>query len=84
MAALGRAFVRQHQAAGDGSRDFHLLHAFRTLYTTRCEALAELIQVDNFFEGFSAPCSVLSGGTPNVGHITTFLKDSLFSVTDWL
>ena len=78
MPALGRAFVRQHQAAGDRSRDFHLLHPCRTRFTTRCEVLAELIQVDNFFEDFSALCNLLSFGMPNVGQITTFLKDSLF------
>jgi len=44
----------------------------------RCETLAELIQVDNFFEGFSAPCKLLFGDMLNVGQITTFLKDSLF------
>jgi hypothetical protein len=44
-----------------------------TLFTTRCEALAELIQVDNFFEGFYFPCNMLSVGMPNVMQITTFL-----------
>jgi hypothetical protein len=73
MPALGRAFVRQHQAAGDRSRDFHLLHPCMTLFTTRCKALAELIQVDNFFEGFYSPCNMLSVGMPNVMQITTFL-----------
>jgi hypothetical protein len=73
MPAFGRAFVRQHQAAGDRSRDFHLLHPCRNLFTARCEAFAELIQVDNFFEGFSVPSNVLSVGMPNVMQITTFL-----------
>ena len=73
MPALGLAFVRQHQAAGDKSRDFHLLHPHRTLFSKRCETLAELIQVDNFYKGFSALCNLLSVGIPDVMQITTFL-----------
>lgn len=73
MPALGRAFVRQHQTAGYGSRDFHLLHPCRTLFTTRCETLAELIQVDNFYKGFSAPCNLLSVGMQDFMQITIFL-----------
>jgi hypothetical protein len=61
MPALGWAFVRQHQTAGDGSRDFHLFHPCGNLFFIRFEATAELIRVDKLFEGLSAPCNMLSG-----------------------
>jgi hypothetical protein len=32
-----------------------------------------MIQVDNFYKGFSAPCNLLSVGMPDVMQITTFL-----------
>jgi hypothetical protein len=44
-----------------------------TVFTKQCVALAELIQVDNFFEGFSAPCNPPSVFMPNAMRITTFL-----------
>jgi hypothetical protein len=73
MPALGLAFVRQHQAAGYRSRDFQHLHPCMTVFAKQCVALAELIQVDNFFEGFSAPCNPPSVFMPNAMRITTFL-----------
>ena len=66
MPALGGTFVRQHQAAGDRSRDFHLLYPCRTLLTMRGDAIAGLIQVDNYFEGFSAHSILFSVGMSNV------------------
>jgi len=44
-----------------------------TVFAKQCVALAELIQVDNFFEGFSAPCNLPSVLMPNAMRITTFL-----------
>jgi hypothetical protein len=44
-----------------------------TVFAKQCVALAELIQVDNFFEGFSAPCNLPSVVMPNAMRITTFL-----------